>query len=130
MAMFDYLFYKDVFGGNIISEKQFNSVAIRANSVLQGIEEQADISYYDAENGRDFTLCVLCEEVYKTMQAELPQEVGGIAINGAISSISLGVLSASFVAQSPQEVAENAEKRYYKAVKQFAHIYHGKRWFI
>lgn len=128
MASPSYDFYTTTYGGNCVTQETFAGLAVRANSVLMGVEGQAEVTYFDVDIGRNLTLCALVDEVYSTIQAQQPQTVGGASMQGAISSVSTGATSVSFVAQAPQEIVANAQQRYHKAIRQFAHIYQGGRW--
>ena len=118
--MADYNFYKDTYKGKLTKE-EFETYAVRANSVLESYENRFTVTYFpDEENSKKMAICSLVDEVAKTVAA-----TGDSANNVTVKSVSVGSVSTSFDSISAESVIKSEKSRYSSAIKMYAHIYRG-----
>lgn len=128
MAIPDYDFYTNTYGGAKIKEADWKNVSARANAYIIRIENVLIVTYFDETDGRSMAICAVAEEFAATDAVTKQQSVAGVAVAGTLKSISTGEVSASFDSVPAVDITSTAETRYYSAMLLYAHIYHGGRW--
>lgn len=122
-----YWFYTDVYKGNVLSADEFDRLAVRAADFLLPYEAVAQVIYF-ASDGRNKAICAIADELSHGQAAAQQQEIGDIKMPGAITSISIGSVSASIKAPNTEDIQKTEKSRCIAALKRYARIYQGGVW--
>lgn len=116
----DYDFYTETYKGNCIKEGDFERLALRADTVVDGYERAYTISY-PAPQSRDMAVCAVAEELHRTVQAAALEASQA----GVVTSVAVGSVSTTY-SRVPAEAVERSEaKRKWRAFCQYADVYRG-----